>query len=89
MAATQHYMDANASVSQSLQPAREMSVASFVRGFTRLIAVALLASALGIWIAPGASNIAEVMLMKLCASFFLGVTGLHLLFAARTPRHTV
>lgn len=87
MAATQHYMDANASVSQSGQPAREIPVASFVRGFTRLIGVALVVSALGLWIAPGASNIAEVMLMKLCASFFLGVTGLHLLFAARTRRH--
>lgn len=86
MAATQHYMETDASASHAPEPAREMSLGSFVRGFTRLVGVALLAAALGLWIAPGASNIAEVMLMKLCASFFLGVTGLHLLFAARTLR---
>ncbi|MDA7426884.1 hypothetical protein PGB28_00325 [Primorskyibacter aestuariivivens] len=85
MAATDNYMHVKGSSAQMVPPTREISVATLVRGFTRLIAVALLASALGIWIAPGASNIAEIMLMKLCASFFLGVTGLHLLFAARTP----
>lgn len=83
MATTQHFMERTPANSLDLRPAREMSVASVARSFTRLIAAALVAAALGLWVAPGSSNLPELMLMKLCASFFLGLTGLHLFFASR------
>ncbi len=83
MAATQHFMDASNAKQVDVRPAQEISLAAFARGFTRLIAVALLAAAAGLWLAPRPSNLPELILMKLCASFFLGLTGFYLFFAAR------
>lgn len=86
MAATQHYIDAHGTARNMVRPAREIGIGTLVRGFTRLIAVALLAASLGLWIAPGTSTMPELMLMKLCVSFFLALTGLHLFFSTRQPK---
>lgn len=86
MAATQHYIDAQRNSSNLARPVRELGIGGFVRLFTRLIGVALMAASLGLWIAPGTSSMPELLLMKLCISFFLALTGLHLIFASRRPK---
>ncbi|MGY3437290.1 MULTISPECIES: hypothetical protein [unclassified Marinovum] len=85
MTAANHFMTAHATSANTLSNEREFGVGGMVRLFTRLVAVSLILAAVGMWITPGASNLPELMLIKLCASFFFAVTGLHLMYAARSP----
>ncbi|WP_323764886.1 hypothetical protein [Marinovum sp.] len=62
------------------------SPATIARWFTRVVGLSLLAFSLGMWISPGATTLPELMMMKLCASFFSAVTGGYLLYCARTPK---
>lgn len=85
MTAANHFMTAHATSGATLSTEREFGLGGMVRLFTRLVAVSLMLAAVGLWIAPGATSLPELMLIKLCASFFFAVTGLHLLHAARSP----
>lgn len=80
MTATNHFITADRTAGT------EISVGTMVRWFTRLVGLSLVMGALGMWVAPNATALPELMLMKLCASFFFALTGAHLLYSARTPR---
>ncbi len=57
-----------------------------VRGAQRLIGVSLLIAALGVWIAPGATWDADIMLFKLILSVVGVIAGMGLISASGTPR---
>ncbi len=70
------------------QPARTLDGSRMLlRGLQGVIGVALLLTALGLWLAPGASWAQDVMLMKLGASAIAGMAGLACLqgFVRPTP----
>ena len=81
MSAANHFFAAPTQARASLRD--EVSLSLVVRMITRLIAAALVIAAVGLWVAPGAGNLPELVMMKLCASFFFALTGVHLFFAAR------
>lgn len=80
MTTANHFMTVN-----DTQPSAP-SIATLARWFIRLVGLGLLMVALGMWVSPGATTLPELMMMKLCASFFSAVTGGYLIFCARSPK---
>ncbi|WP_303467829.1 hypothetical protein [Marinovum sp. 1_MG-2023] len=79
----------NGQASRESQSAEGAStIGHMVRLFTRLIGIALLLSAIGLWISPKATYLPELMLMKACATFFFALTGLYLVIIARNPKNS-
>jgi hypothetical protein len=58
-------------------------VSSILAGIT---GAGLVAAALGLWILPGSSTAADLLLMKLGLSLFLGLGGLALIGPVSLPR---
>jgi len=83
MTAANHFLDAHGQTEMTDRMPRELSISGIVRIFTRLVAVVLIMAAAGIWVAPHTSSLPELFMMKLCASFFFSLLGVHLLFTAR------
>ncbi|TNF20613.1 MAG: hypothetical protein EP318_10345 [Rhodobacteraceae bacterium] len=83
MTAANHFLDAQGQTTSADRMPRELGLGSIVRMFTRLVAAVLIIAAAGIWVAPNTSSLPELFMMKLCASFFFALLGVHLLFAAR------
>lgn len=82
MSAANTYIDAATRSPMARRLRREIGLGDIVRLLTRLVAAALIIAGLGLWIAPSTANLPELFLMKLCASFFFSLVGLHLLFMA-------
>ena len=57
-----------------------------VHATQRVLGVALLLAAVGLWVQPGASWEADVALMKLALTLFFGLVGLTIMPAGREQR---
>lgn len=64
----------------------EMNADMIARWFVRLVGLSLVVASLGMWVAPNATTLPELMMIKLCASFFFAMTGGYLLYFARTSK---
>ncbi len=78
MTATNHFMTPR-------NPDTEFTLGTILRWFTRMVGVALVLLGLGVWIAPTASALPELAMIKLCATVFSALSGGHLLYVARAP----
>lgn len=83
MTAANHFLDAYGRTDMADRTPRELGISGIVRMFTRLVAAVLIVAAAGIWMAPHTSSLPELFMMKLSASFFFALLGVHLLFTAR------
>lgn len=89
MTATADFMPPNAGTATNnySEPARMADGGRMmIRGAQRLTGVSLMLAALGIWMAPGATWDADIMLFKLILSVVAAIAGLGLLNASSTPR---
>ncbi|MGC1495107.1 MAG: hypothetical protein WA790_04810 [Sulfitobacter sp.] len=86
MTATAEFMNVDAAA-PALQPVRIVGGGRMlVRAAQRLMGVALIIAALGLWLAPGASWESDVMLFKLILSITAGLAGLGLMQSSATPQ---
>lgn len=83
MTAANHFLDAHGHTDMADRTPRELSISGIVRMFTGLVAAVLIIVSAGIWVAPHTSSLPELFMMKLCASFFFALLGVHLLYTAR------
>lgn len=80
-------VDFNSPEAPTIEPLRMVDGARMIgRGFQRLFGVALAMTAVGLWLAPGSTFDADILLFKLILSLVALLGGLGLMTASAKPR---